>query len=522
MRYLYFFMLCLLTPCLWAADHSSLLKKQTATPIASPEEAFTMKVAQVNNDTLTLDFSIAPGTYLYQKAFTFTAQNATLGPAKFPTGQVIEDPYFGKVSIYRHNLAITIPLVEVLSHSFPLTVTYQGCNDIGFCYPPQETTVTIKAKLVNPSNQALHLLQSMPSAWALAAFFGFGLLLAFTPCVLPMIPILSSLIIGEQHKHHRWHAFRMALTYVFAMATTYAALGATVASLGAHVQAQLQHPVALSITAGILIAMAILLFNDKALAYVSHLNGPLHKLSHKMHAGKTLGVMVMGMLSALIVSPCVTPPLIGALTYISLTGNIVLGASALFLLALGMGVPLLIVSWGGTALLPQRGPWLNYVKHAFAVILVLMAASLIARFAAPTWNWREPFGKQEQVSHLPFVMIENQHALDKALAKAKKEHKPVMLDFYADWCTSCISLEHSVFTDPAVSSQLTQLMLLKVDVTDYNEATQALMTQWHVYGPPALIFFTAAGNPAPELRVDGLITAPELSERIQQLLQKTR
>jgi thiol:disulfide interchange protein DsbD len=364
-------------------------------------------------------------------------------------------------------------------------------------------------------------LQESPLGWALLAFFGFGLLLAFTPCMLPMVPILSALIIGEQHKHHKLHALRLAFTYVFAMACTYASLGALVASLGARVQAQLQHPAMLSFTAVILVAMAILLFNDKALSYAARINHPLDKLWQKLHAGKTFGVAAMGIISALIISPCVTPPLIGALTYISSTGNVVLGACALFLLAMGMGTPLLIVAWGGTALLPNRGPWLNYVKHAFAVILLLMAASLVARFAAPNWDWRAPFTSvsQEEASHLPFIKVASLEDLSRELEKAKG--KPVMLDFYADWCTTCITLERSVFKDPKLSAELTQIVLLKADVTDYNDATKALMAQWQVYGPPALLFFDAQGNPVPSARVDGLVNAPELSSRITPLLQKT-
>lgn len=521
MRIFHIFMLCLLAPVLWAADSQGLFQQKEAPRIIPAEQAFIPNVAQVSEGNIVIDFSIAPGTYLYQKAFKFSAPQTTFGQPLYPQGETVEDPFFGTVSIFRNNLVINLPVTATQNDSFELTVGYQGCNDIGICYPPQESKIMVHAGPINPSNQALHILQDMPMIWALAAFFGFGILLAFTPCVLPMVPILSALIIGEQYKHHRWHAFRLALTYVLAMATSYAALGATVASLGARVQAQLQHPVLLSITAGILIIMAILLFNDKALAFASKINQPLHKLADKMHAGKTWGVIAMGILSALIVSPCVTPPLIGALTYISLSGDVMMGASALFLLALGMGVPLLIVAWGGTALLPKKGPWLNYVKHAFAIILILMAASLLSRFIAPSWDWSQPFASTEkQSSHLPFVYIENSADLDKALNDAKAQGKPAMLDFYADWCTTCISIEKTVFTDAQVSAQLAQLVLLKVDVTDYNSGTQALMSQWQVYGPPALIFFNAQGQVQPHFRVDGPIKAPELSQRLDQLFNK--
>jgi thiol:disulfide interchange protein DsbD len=486
--------------------------------IAPAEEAFQVNLGKVNAQTIHLEVTIAPGTYLYQKEFTFQSEQADFKAPVFPEGKIHEDPYFGKVIVYEHKASIDLPIDAIYSNPFPLKITYQGCNDVGFCYPPQQIILTVSlpdSTPINPTDKAMHLLQEAPLGWALLAFFGFGLLLAFTPCMLPMIPILSALIIGEQHKHHRLHALRLAMTYVLAMACTYAGLGALVASLGARVQAQLQHPAMLSFTALILVAMAILLFNDKALNYVSRINNPLDNLLRKFPAGKTLGVAAMGMISALIISPCVTPPLIGALTYISVTGNVILGATALFLLALGMGTPLLIVAWGGTALLPNRGPWLNYVKHAFAIILLIMAASLVARFAAPHWDWR-----QEQ-SHLGFTYVKSLSDLDEALTKAKTEGKPVMLDFYADWCTTCITLERSVFTDPVLSSKLAQLVLLKADVTDYNDATKALMAHWQVYGPPALLFFDAQGNLVPSARVDGLINAAALNDRLAPLLKKS-
>lgn len=518
-------LMILFAPTLWAAD-PSLFKKDQPQTIIPAEEAFKVEIGKVDTDAIHLEFTVAPGTYLYEKEIKFSSDQAKFKNPIFPEGKVHEDPYFGKVTIFDQNLSVTLPIETVHQNPFPLHVAYQGCSDAGFCYPPQRAELKIRlpeSTPINPTDKAMHLLQEAPIGWALLAFFGFGLLLAFTPCMLPMIPILSALIIGEQHKHHRLHALRLAFTYVFAMACTYASLGGLVASLGARVQAQLQHPAMLSFTALILVAMAILLFNDKALSYAARINHPLDKLWKKLHAGKTFGVAAMGVVSALIISPCVTPPLIGALTYISTTGNVILGASALFVLALGMGTPLLIVAWGGTALLPNRGPWLNYVKHAFAVILLLMAASLVARFAAPNWDWRKPIASvtHEEISHLPFIKVENLSDLERELAQAKAQGKPAMVDFYADWCTTCITLERSVFVDPKLSSELTQLVLLKADVTDYNDATKALMSQWQVYGPPALLFFDAQGNSVPAARVDGLISAPELSSRLAPLLKKS-
>lgn len=524
MRQLIILILCLFIPTSWATS-PSLFQQTQNQAFLPPEQAFQASLHEATAKEVVLEFKIAPGTYLYQKEFKFTAEQAKFGAPHFPEGKIHHDPYFGEVTVYEHSALITLPFTALYSNPFTLTASYQGCNETGFCYPPQTADIKISLPAHTPLNQtdkALHLLQEAPLGWALAAFYGFGLLLAFTPCVLPMVPILSALIIGEQHKHHRLHALRLALTYVLAMATTYSILGGVVASLGAQVQAQLQHPAMLSFTALILVLMAILLFNDKALAFAARANHPIDKLWRKLHRGKTLGVFLMGMLSALIISPCVTPPLIGALTYISMTGDVKLGASALFLLACGMGTPLILVTWGGTALLPNRGPWLNYIKHAFAVLLLIMAASLMIRFIAPTWDWRQLLSKpsHEQVSKLPFKYVHTVSELDQALAHAKKQGKPVMLDFYADWCTSCISLEHTVFSDPKIAEVLTQVVLLKADVTEYNGDTKAMMNQWKVYGPPALIFFDSHGNSMSQLRVDGLVSIHDFSERLNALLQK--
>lgn len=504
-----FLILCLL------AFSALTSQAQTTKPIPA-EQAFILSLQSVDSEHIQLEFYIAPGTYLYEKEFAFAADKAKLGEPEFEAGTLLEDPYFGQVTVHKEKALINIPVIALAAQDFSLKVSFQGCNETGFCYPPQDLVLPLRVENatlspINETNQALNILQQAPLGFALLAFFGFGLLLAFTPCVLPMIPILSSLIIGEQHKHHRLHAFRLALIYVLGMATTYAALGALVASLGGQVQAQLQHPLVLSFTAAILLLMAALLFNDKALSRLSQLSHPVHALLGKLQAGKTWAVAGMGVLSSLIISPCVTPPLIGALTYISLTGNVLLGASALFILALGMGVPLLAVAWGGTALLPQRGPWLHYVKYAFAIILVIMALSLLARFVLPALEARQSSD---------FVYVENQQTLDEALTEAAQAGKPVILDFYADWCTACVSFEKTVLSNPAVAERLDDLVLLKVDVTDYNASTQALMAHYQVYGPPALIFYDKQGQIQTDLRLDGQISLNNFSERLDTLLKK--
>lgn len=477
------------------------------------EQAFILS-ASATEDALIFDWTIAPGTYLYQKAFVFDTTEAQLGQPQWPDATFIKDPYYGNTAIYRDRVDITVPVLAMQQRSIQVKVDYQGCSDQGFCYPPQSQTLTLTLPIANPdANQqdsAMTLLQDQPIALALLSFFGFGLLLAFTPCVLPMIPILSALILDEQRQHHRLHAFKMALTYVLAMACTYAALGAIVARLGELVQAQLQSPLVLSLTASILVLMACWIIYDHRFTLFTRGNHPLHKISQALPRGEFLGVALMGVIASLVVSPCVTAPLVGALSYIALSGDVFLGSAALFCLALGMGVPLIAVTWGGTALLPKRGPWMHAIKWAFAGILIAMAVSLVARFIP------NPFSADSE-AQLPFTYIHNAAELKQALENSKAAHQPVMLDFYADWCRSCVVMEHTTFQDQEVISLLSQVKLLKVDVTDYNASLGELQRDWQVYGPPALLFFNAQGEPLPALRMVGDVDTPCLIVHIKAL-----
>lgn len=565
------FTLCLSWPLL-AAPFDRLNQGQHTLPDIMPAEiAFVMSVEAVSDSNIRLHWHIAEGTYLYQKQFKFDAEGARLGAVHYPEGEQHNDPYFGDVTIYRGEVTLNIPLLAVSDEGFTLNIGYQGCNDIGFCYPPQTQTLHKDASpeamgpvTPNVQTRALNVLQESPLGFALLAFLGFGFLLAFTPCVLPMIPILSALIIGEQQHHHRFRAFLLGCTYVLFMALTYALLGAIVASLGAHIQAQLQNPWVLSTTALILLLMAWVLINDKALHALMQMNQSLHHITNKLPNGQFGGVAIMGVISALVISPCVTPPLVGALTYITVSGDVVLGALALFMLAIGMGIPLVAVTWFGTAALPKRGPWMDHVKHFFSLLLILMAISLLSRFlpgyvtlglwgitaigvafwigftqAAKThlerlwkalaWlaliygtllivgasmghdDWKRPLAGgttavKRVESSLPFVTVKTEAELNAALKQAAAHGQPVMLDFYADWCTSCIVMEQTVFSDPRVAEILKPVVLLKVDVTDYNDASKGLMRYWQVFGPPALLFFSPEGQELVQYRIVGDIS----------------
>jgi thiol:disulfide interchange protein DsbD len=497
--------------CLWFFTPAIAGQVPLLSQPLKAEQAFMLN-ASAQEDQLIFEWTIAPGTYLYQKAFKFNTADAQLGEPLMPASTSIEDPFYGKTAIYRNQVSITVPVLAMQQHHLQINVAYQGCSDLGFCYPPQTQDLTIEMPKLSsaPQDSAMSLLQNKHKSIALLSFFGFGLLLAFTPCVLPMIPILSALIIDEQRQHHRLHAFKMALTYVLAMACTYAGLGAVVAQLGALVQAQLQSPLVLGFTAGVLVFMAFWLIYDHRFTVFTLGNHPLHKISQALPRGEFIGVALMGVIASLVVSPCVTAPLVGALSYIALSGNVFLGSAALFCLALGMGVPLIAVTWGGTALLPKRGPWMHAIKWTFSAILIIMAFSLIARFIP------NPFATDTE-SKLAFTQIHNPAELTLALAESKAAHQPVMLDFYADWCRACVVMEHTVFQDEQVLSLLSKVKLLKVDVTDYNASLGELQREWQVFGPPALLFFDAQGKPVPGLRMVGDVNTACFMTHVQAL-----
>ncbi len=558
--------------------------------IMPPEKAFQVSVGKVTPESITLDFVIAPKTYLYQQAFGFISPQADMGPPVFPKAKSIKDPFLGTTNIYRQSVEITLPIEPPLTKPIEMTVTYQGCHDVGFCYPPQNQTLTIMPPLntqpAPTANAVAPTVTGMPASmpldvlakqngWALLAFMGFGILLSFTPCVLPMVPILSALILGEQQKHHPLKAFGLAASYVAGMALTYAALGALVGSLGARVQAQFQNPWVLSSTAALLVLFAGVLVHDKPQAFLSRLSGAFHQLSHALPRGEYISVALMGVLASIVISPCVTPPLVGALTFITLEGNVLFGSLALFMLGLGMGLPLLAVTWLGTAVLPKRGPWMERVKHILAVLLVMMAIDLLTRFLpgsvalmmygalavgvgfwlkpfsrrrgmqrlwqALSWvallmgaiwivggamgnsDWRSPLRSEaSRMEHaLPYTVVKTPEALAKALIAAHVSSKPAFVDFYADWCVACVYMERTVLMDEAVQKALEPYALIQVDLTHSNDDTQTLLKTWQLFGPPAFLFFDAQGVELKAARVNGEIDRDALLAHLEHIRQSS-
>jgi len=586
-----------LTSPLWRRLLPCLILLGLALPVAAQEfldplVAFKPEARALDDKTVEVRYSIAKGYYLYRDKFRFAAEGATLGTPVFPAGKQKHDDNFGDVEVYYKSVAIRLPLSANQSGPITLKVTAQGCADAGVCYPPQEQklSVTLPAPGSAPaavpdaagdeSGHIAGLLQNAGFWLAVSTFFGFGLLLALTPCVFPMIPILSGIIVGQGHHVSRSKSFLLSLAYVLGMAVTYAALGVAAGLTGTLLSAALQNPWVLGAFAAVFVVLSFSMFGFYELQLPSFLQSKLSEEASHLHGGHLAAVFAMGALSAVIVGPCVAAPLAGALLYIGQSGDAVLGGAALFAMALGMGVPLLLVGLSATTLLPRSGPWMEAVKKAFGVILlgtalwlvspVLPAALVMAGWAlllivpavfmhaldplpatAKGWQrfWkgigivmllagaalvvglaagsRDPLqplkgvvaanaaaGGGAEAPALPFVRVKSVADLE---ARVKAAGKPVMLDFYADWCVSCKEMERFTFADPKVRAKLAGFTLLQADVTANSEDDKALLQRFKLFGPPGIIFFDAAGQEIAGLRVVGFQEATPFLQVLQRV-----
>jgi thiol:disulfide interchange protein DsbD len=453
--------------------------------LLEPEKAFRFSARSVDAGSIEVRFDIAPGYYLYRERFKFSADGAKLGAPQFPEGIPHKDEFFGEMHIYRKEVLVRVP-VEAAG-PFDLKVTSQGCADAGVCYIPMDS----RARLTLASATGVGQPSSSPRFSLFASdvdvadlfrgnaflvvggFVVFGLLLAFTPCVLPMIPILSGIIAGDGRNLNKRRAFLLSLSYVLGMAVVYAVAGVAAAFSGSLLAAALQNAWVLGAFALVFVALALSMFG-------------LYEL--RLPGGQVASVAGMGALSAVIVSPCVAAPLAGALLYISQTRDVALGGAALFAMALGMGIPLIVVGVSEGALLPKSGPWLNRVKYFFGALLLAVAAWIV-------WPVITPGG-----SGAGFARISSSEELD---ARLRAAGKPVMLDFYADWCVSCKEMEKFTFSDPAVRAKLDGMLLLQADVTGNTDEHKALLRRFSLFGPPGIIFFDAQGGEIKGLRVIG-------------------
>jgi thiol:disulfide interchange protein DsbD len=476
--------------------------------LLEPEKAFSMSARALDARTVEVSFAIAEGYYMYRERFRFAADPASkakLGAPQFPPGTKKKDEFFGEVETYRKQVTIRLP-VEEAADTLQLVVTSQGCADAGVCYIPMESKATIQLAAVaaTPSKapavaaseftiqasdfEITRLFESGGTWVVLASFLGFGLLLAFTPCVLPMVPILSGIIAGEGKDLGKLRALLLSLAYVLGMAVAYAAAGIAAAWSGGLLAAALQNVWVLGGFALVFVALALSMFGFYELQLPGFLHHRLHATHGRLRGGRVASVAAMGALSAVIVSPCVAAPLAGALLYISQSRDVALGGSALFAMAIGMGIPLLVVGVSEGALLPKSGPWMVRVKHIFGVLLLAVAAWII-------WPALRPSGGTTD-----FARINSIAELDQ---KLKSSGRPAMLDFYADWCVSCREMEALTFSDARVKPKLDAMLLLQADVTANTAEHKALLKRFSLFGPPGIIFFDAQGREIQGLRVIG-------------------
>jgi len=544
-------------------------------------EAFQLNLIDSTAESIKLQFVATEGYYLYRHRFQFRTEPADigLGAAQLPDGEKKHDEYFGDVEVYHGILDINLPRKAGDTRPFTLVVTYQGCADKGLCYPPETERLSIAGTTAAKSDPSLP-----PSAGAadfswkqLALFFLAGIGLTFTPCVLPMLPILSGVVLRGQIGGLR--GFSLSLAYVLPMAICFAMLGALMGMFGAslNLQARLQSAWVLVPFSLFFVIFAIAMFGAFELRPPRALNDRLDRIAGNTQGGSLWGAAVLGVVSSLLVSPCVSAPLAGALLYISASGDTVGGALKLFALGLGMGAPLVLVATGGAAWLPKSGPWLVTVKNAIGVLLLALAIGLLSRvipgqatllligllwagvalflgalefgekstrgrlaqllglfllvYALSCWYGAlsgrtdplRPLGNDKVASGTQtsapdttgrWQTISKTSELEQILEDSKNAGQPVLVDWYADWCISCKVIEHDVLPDPKIVSQLTGFRLIRFDMTDSNAEQRALLDRYKLFGPPALLFFGKDGNELENVRVVGEINVQAFSERL--------
>ncbi|EHU5129152.1 protein-disulfide reductase DsbD [Vibrio vulnificus] len=555
------------------------------------DQAFPFNFFQQDH-RLTLDWQVKEGYYLYQQRLSFSAENVTLGDIQMEDGQPYQDEFFGDVNIYTHPLFVNIPMQD-WQPGAKVIVQYQGCAKTGFCYPPETRVIDIASFTNGDMTPATTLAQtprhletsttntSTPQPlteqdqlasgladnwWTPLLFLALGVGLAFTPCVLPMYPILTSIVLGSGKLSQR-RALGLSLVYVQGMALTYTLLGLVVASAGLQFQAAMQHPYVLIGLSILFVTLALSMFGVYTLQLPSGVQTWLNNLSNKQQGGSSAGVFAMGAISGLVCSPCTTAPLSGALLYVAQSGDLLTGGVALYALAMGMGIPLILVAVFGNKLLPKAGGWMDRVKTLFGFVLLAAPIFLLERILPEMWStalwsalgiaafgwlyhvknnlefggwkqsavgiiavlglfasaqpalnyWFADSTQQAQTSEVSFIKIRNVEELQQQLVLAKQAKKPVMLDFYADWCVACKEFEKYTFHDPAVAAQLKQFVLLQADVTRNQAQDIELLQAQQVLGLPTIDFWDAQGNPVSNARLTGFMQAAPFLEHIQRI-----
>ncbi len=573
--------------------------EQTFLPV---DQAFSFDFDQ-QGSTLFVGWDIAPGYYLYKNKLEFIAKGAEIKLPELAEGVVIEDEFFGKTEVFFDSLTVVSKLANVTEEGV-VKIRYQGCAEAGLCYPPEIITIPLSAIAgENPEQNntaatsnalaALSSEQAKPSAAPvedveteqnfteklasqgllanLAIFFLVGIGLAFTPCVFPMFPILSSLIAGQQNLSTK-KAFALSFVYIQGMAVTYAALGLVVASLGGQVQGYLQHPYVLISFSLLFVLLAMSMFGWYEIKLPSGMMNKLTQVSNNQKGGNYIGVFLMGVLSGLIASPCTTAPLSAALLFVAQSGDYLVGGLTLYVLSLGMGIPLLLLGTSGGKLLPKAGGWMEQVKTLFgfimlvvplillerivdfdlillmagllalatalylhhwqsgqsqgklktalwfaATLLVITGASLTKNYIWPTANTVEVGAEQSQ-SH-NFKLVANLAELKQAINEANDEGRMVMVDLYAEWCVACKEFEKYTFPEPSVQDEFAHFELLKIDLTESDETTIEVMEEYTVFGLPSILFFNTQGEELAAQRVTGFLNADDFAQHLAKVRQ---
>ena len=562
-------------------------KKPAFLPV---DEAFQFSAAKSENqENVIVNWSIAEGYYLYQEKISVKLNQEETSSFDVPTFSIspedYNDPYFGLMKIFKK------PVQAIFKASHPplkaedvVEIAYQGCTS-GFCYPPEVKEIKVAdlpvAQIANtektsekstalsaqPKAEQDRLAESLfNSKYAVFGFFLLGLGLAFTPCVLPMLPLLSAIVIGQNQRPNMWRAFALSFVYVQGMALTYTLLGLIVAAIGLPFQVALQHPYVMIGLSIIFVLLALSMFGVFTLQLPSSLQTKLSLLSQQQKAGAFGGVFLMGMIAGLVASPCTSAPLSGALLYVAQSGDLFTGALTLYLLALGMGVPLILITLFGNKILPKSGMWMETVKKLFGFVMLALPVFLISRilpdewtprlwamlgtaffiwfaFQMPkngtgwvfrilflvaamisvkplqAWVWGEnsiPSALENKaVSHVEFKKVKSEAELQQALSENNKSL--VMLDLYADWCVACKEFEKETFSDPSVQKAFGDMLLLQVDMTKNSEENRALMTKYKVLGLPTILFFNRDGKEIEGSRVNGFMPPVEFLQWIEKI-----
>ncbi|WP_058505530.1 protein-disulfide reductase DsbD [Legionella nautarum] len=583
---------CFLFTILWLASFMSF-----AIPLPA-SEIFQVGTKQVDPNTFVINWQVKPGYYLYSDRIKLSEpsnNNLRLGTILFPPATKKTDKQGRLYSVYRDHLALPVAILGEEPGESLLDVQFQGCSDDGFCYPPETrqikltidknlalSEVNMETKTPDTAPLAVQEQQEKPvdkveavfvnHHWAMVilSFFGFGLLLSFTPCILPMVPVLSGIIVGHGKNLSTRKAFFLSLSYVLSMSITYALVGALVAKVGSNLQVLMQTPWVIGFFSFIFVLLALSMFGFYELRLPTSWQAKLANANRSQASGHYLSAAIMGCLSTLILSPCVTAPLIGALGYIAHTGNIALGSSALFFLGLGMGTPLILIGMSAGKWLPKAGKWMNVVKAFFGVLLLAVAIFLLERIlpgplVMALWasllifsgvycgaltcslnnidKFRQGFGiillvygllvligasmgttnPLQPLAALQIVKsttpteektVKTLRGLQRVIANAKG--KPVMLDFYADWCTSCKFMEATVFKDPRVTEALKDFVVVKVDITGNKAQERALLSQFNVVAPPTFLFLDKLGDEQTHLRLVGETSTKEFLNQLEQ------